>query len=99
MSCVYLVCIDDARGCDISSIISVSTTSLGRDGAATQQWGRAVAPTRADSSSADYANARQAKYVAIIGSEELEKQQFTLKDMDTGNQQLVDIKALIDKLS
>ena len=29
------VLIDDARGCDISSIISVSTTSLGRDGAAT----------------------------------------------------------------
>ena len=25
------VCIDDARGCDLSSIISVSTTSLGRD--------------------------------------------------------------------
>ena len=25
------VCLDDARGCDISSIISVSTTSLGRD--------------------------------------------------------------------
>lgn len=46
-----------------------------------------------------YANARQAKFVAIMGSEELEKKQFTLKDMDTGNQQLVDIKALIDKLS
>ena len=49
------VCIDDARGCDLSSIISVSTTSLGRDGAATQ-WGRAVAPTRADSSSAETAS-------------------------------------------
>ena len=46
-----------------------------------------------------YANARQAKFVAIIGSEELEKQQFTLKNMDTGNQQLVDIKALIQTLS
>ena len=47
------VCIDDERGSDISSIISVSTTSLGRDGAATEHCGRAVAPTRADSSSAE----------------------------------------------
>ena len=42
-----------------------------------------------------YANARGARFVAIIGSEELENQQFSLKDMDSGTQALVDIQTLI----
>ena len=46
-----------------------------------------------------YANARQAKYAAIIGSEELKNEQFSLKNMDTGDQKLVDIDELIKTLS
>lgn len=46
-----------------------------------------------------YANARQAKYAAIIGSEELKNEQFSLKNMDTGEQKLVDINELIKTLS
>lgn len=46
-----------------------------------------------------YANARQAKYAAIIGSEELKNEQFSLKNMDTGDQKLVDIDELIKTLT
>ena len=46
-----------------------------------------------------YANARQAKYAAIIGSEELKNEQFSLKNMDTGDQKLVDIDELIKTLA
>lgn len=46
-----------------------------------------------------YANARQAKYAAIIGSEELKNEQLSLKNMDTGDQKLVDIDELIKTLA
>jgi histidyl-tRNA synthetase len=46
-----------------------------------------------------YANARQARYTAIIGSEELKNKQFTLKNMESGEQELVDINGLIKTLS
>jgi len=45
-----------------------------------------------------YANARGARFVAIIGSEELQNQQFSLKDMDSGTQALVDIQTLINRV-
>ncbi len=45
-----------------------------------------------------YANARGARYVAIIGSEELQNQQFSLKDMESGTQALVDIQTLINRV-
>jgi len=43
-----------------------------------------------------YANDKKIPFVAIVGSNEMESQQFSLKNMTTGEQQLVDLEALID---
>jgi histidyl-tRNA synthetase len=46
-----------------------------------------------------YANARKAPFVALIGSNELENDVVTLKNMNTGEQESLDITSLIAKLS
>ncbi len=45
-----------------------------------------------------YANSTGASYVVIIGEEELESNQFVVKNMSTGEQQNLDRKELIDLL-
>ncbi len=42
-----------------------------------------------------YADDKKIPFVAIVGSNEMENQQFTLKNMESGEQQLVDLEALI----
>jgi histidyl-tRNA synthetase len=46
-----------------------------------------------------YANARQVPYVLLIGSEEMNTGLLSLKDMQSGEQQKMNIEAIIDKLS
>lgn len=43
----------------------------------------------------DYANKNQVKYCGIMGSQELEKKEITLKNMVTGEQQMVKIEDLL----
>lgn len=45
-----------------------------------------------------YANAKAIPYVAIIGEEELRQQKMTLKQMDSGEQRLVDVDELLSIL-
>ena len=45
-----------------------------------------------------YANAKQIPYVALAGENEMEEGKFTLKNMLTGEQQLVVIEELIEKI-
>lgn len=45
-----------------------------------------------------YANAKAIPYVAIIGEEELHQQKMTLKQMDSGEQRLVDVDELLSIL-
>lgn len=42
-----------------------------------------------------YANAKQIPFVAIVGDNEMNENKLTLKNMETGEQQLLDIKELI----
>ena len=42
-----------------------------------------------------YANKRQISYVVLAGSSEIEQQQFTLKNMETGEQTVVDYDVLL----
>lgn len=46
----------------------------------------------------DYANYYKIPYVIIIGEDELKKQKFKLKDMNSGKEEFFDEKALIKKL-
>lgn len=46
-----------------------------------------------------YANNRKVPYVALIGSEELEKGYITLKNMESGEQEQLSLETLIAKLS
>lgn len=46
-----------------------------------------------------YANAIQVKYVGIMGSDELEKDEITLKDMESGLQRRMDLDMLIQNMS
>ena len=46
-----------------------------------------------------YANRRQIPYVVLVGEEELKSNTYTLKTMATGEQQQLNLKALIDHLS
>ena len=46
-----------------------------------------------------YANARNAPYVLLIGSEEMEKKMYSLKNMETGEQSKLTIEELIEKLA
>ena len=45
-----------------------------------------------------YANARQIPYVVLCGADELEQGKLTLKDMNTGQQQLLSPDQLIDRI-
>ena len=43
-----------------------------------------------------YANAKQIPFVALAGENEIKDGKLTLKNMLTGDQQLVDVEQLID---
>lgn len=45
-----------------------------------------------------YANDRQVPYVVLVGSQEMESGQLTLKDMESGNQEKLSIEAIISRL-
>jgi histidyl-tRNA synthetase len=45
-----------------------------------------------------YANAKQIPFVALAGDNEIAEKKITLKNMATGEQQLVTQEELIDKL-
>lgn len=47
----------------------------------------------------DYANKKEIPYVIVIGSEELKAQKYSLKNMSTGDQELLNIASIIKKLS
>lgn len=47
----------------------------------------------------NYANRKGIPYVVLAGEDEIQNQKFTLKDMQTGKQQLVDAQELIKVLS
>lgn len=44
------------------------------------------------------ANRRQVKYVIIVGEDEIKTQQFTLKNMETSDQEKLSIEAIIEKI-
>lgn len=46
-----------------------------------------------------YADSRKIPYVAVIGEEEMQQNRITLKDMRTGNQEMVTEDALIERVS
>ena len=46
----------------------------------------------------NYANRRQIPFVVLVGDEELKAKSFTLKNMETGEQQKLNYKALLEKL-
>ncbi len=45
-----------------------------------------------------YANSREVQYVSIVGSQEMESGQLSLKDMATGEQEMMTIDEIIEKL-
>ena len=47
----------------------------------------------------NYANKRQIPFVAMAGSQEIEEEKFTLKNMATGEQEKLKLQEIIDKLS
>lgn len=47
----------------------------------------------------NYANKREIEFVVIVGSEEIEKNEFTLKNMKSGEQDTCSISELVAKLS
>ena len=46
-----------------------------------------------------YANARKTPFVALVGSNEMENGVVTLKNMESGEQELINVDALIEKIS
>ena len=46
-----------------------------------------------------YADAKQIPFVAIVGGDEMAQNKVMLKEMESGNQQLVDMQELIKKVS
>lgn len=59
-----------------------------------------IDPTRRDLSKAlSYASKRRVKYVAIIGSREVENDVVTLKNMDAGSQEELKPEQVVEKLS
>jgi len=46
-----------------------------------------------------YADAKNIPYVILIGSDEMQSGLLTLKDMHTGDQEKLNLKAIIDRLS
>jgi histidyl-tRNA synthetase len=47
----------------------------------------------------DYANKKQIPYVIVVGSEEMQSHKLTLKNMATGEQQLLDMEAVVNILN
>ena len=45
-----------------------------------------------------YADAKQIPFVAIVGSDEMAQNKVMLKEMSSGNQQLVDLPELVKSL-
>jgi histidyl-tRNA synthetase len=45
-----------------------------------------------------YANAKQIPFVVLAGDNEMEAGKVTLKNMETGEQKLVDVNELIEEL-
>ena len=45
-----------------------------------------------------YANAKNIPYVALVGENEMSENKLTLKNMETGEQLLLDIHQLIEKI-
>jgi histidyl-tRNA synthetase len=45
-----------------------------------------------------YANARAVPYIALVGSQEMESNQINLKNMKSGDQELLSLEALIERL-
>lgn len=46
----------------------------------------------------NYADKLSAKYVIIIGQDEVERNKFTLRNMENGNQELLELNQIIEKL-
>ena len=46
-----------------------------------------------------YANARNIPYVALVGEQEMKDGMVTLKEMETGNQELLTPEQLVERLS
>lgn len=46
----------------------------------------------------NYANKRQIPFVVLAGSQEIENQEFTIRDMRSGKQELMDFEGLVEKL-
>ena len=46
-----------------------------------------------------YANARKTLFVALVGSNEMENGVVTLKNMESGEQELISVDALIENFS
>jgi histidyl-tRNA synthetase len=46
----------------------------------------------------NYANKREIEFVVLVGSQEIEKQEFTLKNMISGEQLKCSLSELVDKL-
>lgn len=55
--------------------------------------------TKSPSSGLDYASKKQYQYCILIGSEELEKNSITLKNMETGQQMFLSVSNLISYLN
>ena len=45
-----------------------------------------------------YANAKGIRYVVLAGDNEMAEQKVTLKNMESGEQQMIDIDAIIDAI-
>lgn len=46
----------------------------------------------------NYADKLSVKYVIIIGQDEVEQNKFTLRNMENGNQELLELNEIIEKL-
>ncbi len=54
--------------------------------------------TRSISKQLEYANSMKIKYTAVVGDREREANKIRLRDMDTGNEELLDLEETIKKL-
>ena len=44
----------------------------------------------------NYANSKKVKNVAIVGAKDLEENKITIKNRESGNQELVDLDSIVD---
>ena len=45
-----------------------------------------------------YADSKNIKYVAIVGSDEMEQEKVTLKNMETGEQEMLAVSEVIERI-